>query len=204
MLNLSPTNLQKNSWFYWGNGVCQHDSHWCELFWTVFIGSDIHCFFSNNLHWISTYLICNNVAYRLCTNFFWVRSQWKPPLKLYCKCLLFSNETIVYYGVILICIIRFQDIFCTRGTFTSSTSSGPSFVKFERICDIIRPILRSASMELSPIKTVSVKLVIVVQKWRKYLFLFALLTWLSHRWSVLQREPWQHNLPLIFLSKWRW
>jgi hypothetical protein len=50
-----------------------------------------------------------------------------------------------------------------HGTFTSSTSGGPSFVKIERICDIIRPVLRSASMELSLIKTVSVKLEIIVQ-----------------------------------------
>ncbi len=82
--------------------------------------------------------------------------------------------------------------------FTSSTSGGPSFVKIERICDVIRPILRSASMESSSIKTVSVKLEIVVQKWRKRLFLFTLLTQLGHRWSVLQREPQQHNLPSIF------
>jgi hypothetical protein len=43
-------------------------------------------------------------------------------------------------------------------------SSGPSFVKIERIHDVIRPILRSASMESSPIKTESVELEIVVQK----------------------------------------
>ncbi len=45
---------------------------------------------------------------------------------------------------------------------------------------------------------VSVKLEIVVQKWRKHLFLFTLLTQLCCRWSGLQREPQQHNLPLIF------
>ncbi len=56
-------------------------------------------------------------------------------------------------------------------------------------------------MESIPIKMVSVKLEIVVQKWRKRLFLFALFTRLGHRWSVLQREPQQHNLPLIFLIK---
>ncbi len=53
-------------------------------------------------------------------------------------------------------------------------------------------------MESSPIKTVYVKLEIVVQKWRKHLSLFALLTQLGHWWSVLQREPQQHNLPSIF------
>ncbi len=89
-------------------------------------------------------------------------------------------------------------IFCTRGTFTSSTSGGLSFVKIERILDVIRPILRSASMESSPTMTVSVKLEIIVQKWRKCLFLFALLTWLGCRWSGLQREPQQHNLPSFF------
>ncbi len=52
-------------------------------------------------------------------------------------------------------------------------------------------------MESSPIKTVPVKLEIVVQKWRKHLFLFALLTRLGCRWSGLQREPQQHNLPSI-------
>jgi hypothetical protein len=56
----------------------------------------------------------------------------------------------------------------------SSTSNGPSFVKIERIHDVIKPILRSASMESSPIKTESVKLEIIVQKRRKCLFLFAL------------------------------
>jgi hypothetical protein len=45
---------------------------------------------------------------------------------------------------------------------------------------------------------VSVKLEIVVQKWRTHLFLFALLTWLGCRWSGLWREPQQHNLPSIF------
>ncbi len=59
-------------------------------------------------------------------------------------------------------------------------------------------LLRSASMESSPFKTVSVKLEIVVQEWRKRLFLFALLTWLGCWWSDLQREPQQHNLPSIF------
>ncbi len=59
-------------------------------------------------------------------------------------------------------------------------------------------LLRPASMELSPFKTVSVKLEIIVQKWRKCLFLFALLTQLGWRWSDLQREPQQHNLPSIF------
>ncbi len=44
----------------------------------------------------------------------------------------------------------------------------------------------------------SVKLEIVVQKWRKHLFLFALLTRLGCWWSGLQREPQQHNLPSIF------
>jgi hypothetical protein len=53
-------------------------------------------------------------------------------------------------------------------------------------------------MELSPIKMVSVKLEIVVQEWRKRLFLFALLTRLGCQWSDLQREPQQHNLPSIF------
>ncbi len=56
-------------------------------------------------------------------------------------------------------------------------------------------------MELSPIQTVSVKLEIVVQKWRKCLFLFAFLTQLSRWWSVLRRKPQQHNLPLIFFIK---
>ncbi len=59
-------------------------------------------------------------------------------------------------------------------------------------------LLRSASMESSPIKTVSVKLEIVVQEWRKCLFLFALLTRLGCWWSDLQRELHQHNLPSIF------
>ncbi len=45
---------------------------------------------------------------------------------------------------------------------------------------------------------VSVKLEIVVQKWRERLFLFGLLTWLGCRWAGLQREPQQHNLPSIF------
>ncbi len=53
-------------------------------------------------------------------------------------------------------------------------------------------------MESSPIKTMSVKLEIIVQKWRKRLFLFALLTRLGCRWSGLQREPQQHDLPSIF------
>ncbi len=53
-------------------------------------------------------------------------------------------------------------------------------------------------MELSPIKTVSVKLEIIVQKWRKRLFLFTLLTQLGCWWSGLQREPQQHNLPSFF------
>ncbi len=70
-----------------------------------------------------------------------------------------------------------------RGTSPLAVD-GPSFVKIERIRDIIRPILRSASMESSPIKTVSVKLEIAVQKWRKSLFLFALLTRLGSWWSV--------------------
>ncbi len=48
---------------------------------------------------------------------------------------------------------------------------------------------------------VSVKLEIFVQKWRKRLFLFALLTWLGRQWSVLWRKPQQHNLPLIFFIK---
>ncbi len=38
----------------------------------------------------------------------------------------------------------------------------------------------------------------VVQKWRKHLFLFAILTRLGCRWSGLWREPRQHNLPSIF------
>ncbi len=59
-------------------------------------------------------------------------------------------------------------------------------------------LLRSASMESSPIKTVSVKLEIVIQEWRKRLFLFALLTWLGCQWSDLRRKPQQHNLPSIF------
>ncbi len=101
---------------------------------------------------------------------------------------MFSNETNVYYGVILIHIVRFQDIMYSW----YFTSSGPSFVKIEWIHDVIRPILRSASMESSPIKMVSVKLEIV---------LFALLTRLGRWWSVLQRESQQHNLPLIFFIK---
>ncbi len=45
---------------------------------------------------------------------------------------------------------------------------------------------------------VSVKLEIIVQKWRKRLFLFTLLTRLGCWWWGLQREPQQHNLPSIF------
>ncbi len=38
----------------------------------------------------------------------------------------------------------------------------------------------------------------------KPLFLFALLTQLGSRWSDLQGTTQQHNLPSIFVSKWRW
>ncbi len=47
---------------------------------------------------------------------------------------------------------------------------------------------------------VSVKLEIIVQKWSKHLFLFALLTRLGCQWSGLRREPQQHNLPSIFIK----
>ncbi len=79
-----------------------------------------------------------------------------------------------------------------------STSADRHKLKSNGIVTSSGPLRTAPSMESSPIKTVSTKSEITVQKWRKHLFLFALLTRLGRRWSVLRREPQQHNLPSIF------
>ncbi len=87
-------------------------------------------------------------------------------------------------------------MFCTRSTFTSSTSGGLSFVKIKWIRDVIRPIKVCINGIESHWEDVC-KTEIIVPEWRKRLF-FALLTPLGCQWSDLQGEPQQHNLPSIF------